>query len=190
MNRLYKNKRGIELTVNFFVIMIISLVILGMGIYLVSLFFTTTEEVKTNLDIQTERHIQRILIGGERVAIPINEKEIRRGKGDIFGLGILNILGETKNFTINIEDGPFITTTNEISNPSVNIIHLPSQTKEILNNEQKIFGIPVRVPRKAQIGTYILNVYVCNCSATTCNQCSSTEEAYDNSVHKIYIKVI
>lgn len=195
MYKLFKNKRGIELAANFFVIMILSLVILGMGIYLVSLFFTTTEELKTNLDEQTEKQIQRILLEGKRVAIPINKKDIKRGKGNLFGLGILNILGETKNFKIHVSNGPIIKNDNNQINEGeagyIQLQYLQDHIKEILNNEQQIFAIPVRVPRSAQIGTYILNVYVCDCAdRASCESLGcSIENSYDNSVHKVYVKV-
>ena len=191
-----KNKRGIELAVNFFVIMIISLVILGMGIYLVSLFFKTTEELKTNLDEQTSKEIQKILFEGKRVAIPLSNTELKRGKGHTFGLGILNILGETKNFKVHIGDGPIIksdnTQINEDQNGYTPLEHIQDNIKEIQNNEQEITGVPVRVPRSAQLGTYVLNVYVCNCTTTqicTSLPCDTAEQTYDNSVHKIYVKV-
>lgn len=180
------NKKAIELSINFMVILIITIVVFGMAMYLLKMFFGTAEEIKRNIDTQTEGEIQRVLFSGERVAMPVNKKDIRRGSSDVFGLGILNINADP-DFTIKIESGPLILKDNtQIASPSPGLAFLSEYKKTVKNNEHVIVSIPIRVPRGAAVGTYIINVYVCACSGSGC--CSSSN-SYDGTVHKVYVTV-
>ncbi|MBD3354943.1 hypothetical protein GF361_03080, partial [Candidatus Woesearchaeota archaeon] len=96
------NKKGIELSVNFLVIVIISLVILSSGILIVRRYFSTAEDIKTQLDEQTERQIEASLGQGKMISVPFKRKTIGRGESDILGLGVLNIEDHRTEFNVNI----------------------------------------------------------------------------------------
>ena len=178
------NKKAIELSINFLVILIITLVVFGMAMYLLRMFFNTADAIKDNIDTQAEKEIQRILFTGERVAMPIKEKTIKRGSSDVFGLGVLNI-NSGPSFKIVIEDGPIILKDNTRLdvNAGNRLGYISEYVKTISNNDHTIVSIPVRVPRDADIGKYILNVKVYDCGDGS----SCESETYDDSVHKIYI---
>lgn len=98
------NKKGaLELSINTLVIIIISLVILGAGISLMYQFISGAESIKASLDAKTEAELERLLVNqGERVALPLHVAEIERGDSHVFGIGILNVLGENEEFVIKV----------------------------------------------------------------------------------------
>ena len=189
-------KKGIWLTANFFVIIIISITSLGMGIYLTNKFFGVAKDIQENIDRDTEEEIERLLYDGKRVSIPFNRKEVRRGNAEVFGLGILNTLDSGPSFTVGIEDGPLIMVDGTQEDPPSTLLGFVSQRqRNIKNNEFAILSISVNVPRTNLIGTYVLNVYICNgtvgdgnCDGKLSGQ-DYSDELYDGFVHKIYVKV-
>jgi len=92
------------LSINFIVILILALAVLGIGFNLSYRFLKKAETMKAQLDAQTEAQIESYLAAGEIVTIPITKKMISDG-GAVFGLGVLNILGE-QTFSIEVECGP------------------------------------------------------------------------------------
>ena len=90
-----------ELAVNFLVMLILSIVIFGFGIYLVSAIFGEAELQQGQVSAQVEAEVQnRLFKGGEAVAIPWNNEKLGIGDAHTFGLGILNTFSEKKTFNI------------------------------------------------------------------------------------------
>lgn len=86
-------KQGMEIQATFLVVIIISIVIFGSGLYLVKKFFTATSAFQDQIDENTAKEIERRLAeSGEKVSIPINLKKFSVGETKVFGLGILNTL--------------------------------------------------------------------------------------------------
>lgn len=172
-----RGKKGIELSINFLVIIIISLVMLSLGIYLIRQFFVTTEEMRITIDTQTEAQISTLLEHGELVALPINKKTIPSAKQAIFGLGILNI-GESAEFKVEIEFKEGYTKTGDLI-PGVNGTEWLFYSTELFHlapNERKSdFPILVRVPATPK-GTYIFNINV-----------TANDKQY--GIHKMYVEV-
>jgi hypothetical protein len=98
-----KSKKGIELSINFIVVIILSMVILGSGLYLVRSFFSNTVELKAQLDEQTKSKIVELLTYGDMTALPFNRKTINLEERAVFGLGILNINTYDGNFSVRID---------------------------------------------------------------------------------------
>src|SRR3989338_4247202 len=174
------NKRGIELSVNFLVMLILSLIVFMFGLYLVYQFFGTAVDLQTQLDEQTEKELQAMLISGERVALPKTQVNLQRGKSYTFGLGILNTLGAEKEFSVNIIEGQAYQGASSITN---GLDTIPAKTYSIKNTEQRLLAIPVRVNQDAQIGTHTLDVRVCYAnsvdSSTHFNQLPQTTPSPD-----------
>ena len=161
------NRKAIELSINFLVIVIISLVILSSGILLVRKYFSTAQEIQLQLDDQTEANIEELLDEGERVALPLKRKTIPAGEADIFGLGVLNINpGATTAFSVNIEFNELVKKNKDVLEPG----QLGYDPQGWLLFEQDGFTldfkdskkIPIRVavPGGVLSGTYIYNVVV------------------------------
>jgi hypothetical protein len=102
------NKRAVELSINFVVIMILSIAILSSSLILVKQFFGKATQLKASLDSDTESKIRGLLSSGERVAVPLNTKEVTLGDKITFGVGISNILkdslGPSNEFVIDVKD--------------------------------------------------------------------------------------
>lgn len=87
-------KKAFELSATIIVLLVISIVIFAGGIILVKKLFSGAEEIKGEIERSTQEQIESLLRGGGIVAIPLNKKEVPRGKGNVFGLGIRNVGSE------------------------------------------------------------------------------------------------
>ncbi len=109
-----KGKKGIELSVNFIVVLILAIVTLSMGIVLTYNIFSKAYKMKTDIDAQTKSQINSLLDSGEQVAIPVYRIKVRPGKSDVFGLGILNTEASGTDFKVKVmeiaNDGSTLTT--------------------------------------------------------------------------------
>lgn len=94
------NKRAIELSLSFIVIIIISLVVLAGSMYFIRNLFTSAQETQMALDARTEEELKTLLQGGEIVAVPIGKKTIRIGKQEVFWIGVANVLATEKDFYV------------------------------------------------------------------------------------------
>jgi hypothetical protein len=86
-------KAAIELSMNFLIIIIISIVIFGFGIWIANKFFTEATGMQLVFDQRTEAEIEQLMDDGSRVAIPFERAQIYNGKADTIGMGILNVAG-------------------------------------------------------------------------------------------------
>jgi len=185
------NKKAMQLSMNFLVIVILSIAMLSMGVVLFRKIFTGATELKANLDKQTEQELENMLTAGERVAIPFTKKEVRAGKTIVFGLGILNIIGEESNFIVDIRCTNVVPSGSCI--PLDDIIHsLKTGPVSIKNNEQLKIPIAIATEKTTSKGTHILDIKVCDYLSTdpvpSCDGINPNE-FYDGSLHKIYVKV-
>jgi hypothetical protein len=159
------NKRAIELSINFLVVVIISMVILSTGILLIKRYFGVAEEIKTQLDEQTIAHIEELLDQGDIVAMPLKRKTIESGNSDIFGLGVININEANTFFNVNIalsklvkEDKTTLNPADLNYNPEDWLLYEKSFNLEF--KENKKIAIRLAVPDGVYQGTYIYDVEV------------------------------
>ena len=172
-----------QLSINFLVVIILGIAMLVMGVVFVRKMFTGASDIKANLDKQTEEELENLMTSGERVAIPYTKKEVRAGKTVLFGLGILNVLGEDKNFVIDVACGD--TVPSGLSCPKR--IYKPSALIE--NNDQHKMPIVIEAP-SGETGTYIIDIRVCDYGTSDLvPACTTSTEYYDGSLHKVYLKV-
>ncbi|MBW2992823.1 hypothetical protein KY345_06425 [Candidatus Woesearchaeota archaeon] len=153
MKRLFRNKRGIEITINFIVMLILALAVLSGSLILIRKFFISAEETKASIDSQTQSQIRSMLIGGAKVAIPINRVTAHRGDFVTFGVGILNVLNRA-------DSDDFMIIANNCSGAIKIGSHIPEQTAPVKNNDQKIFLVGYKIERNVPLGTYICNIQV------------------------------
>ncbi len=156
------DKRAIELSLNFIVILIISIVIFGFGIRFISkLSSQATELQELTISELDERIGNLICEGSDRVCVGIDRKTIKRTKFDVFGVKIINIL-ESQNFDITVSrPAPSGYTKNKQEIPTDSLIWNPkSRGIFIEKNEEKNLGIGIQVPANAVSGTYIFNVEI------------------------------
>ena len=98
-----RGKKAFELSATFLVMLILIIVIFVGAIYFTQKFFATAQEMRAEIEADTEAEIEALLYQeGSLVAMPKFKKQIQRGKGDVFGLGIRNVLDESRNFFVDI----------------------------------------------------------------------------------------
>jgi len=155
------NKKAIELSINFLVIIILSLAMLGLGIQMMRSFFTQSVQMHQELSEREAAMIESMLDRGEKVAISINSKIITRGDVDTFGLGILNVLDSTEKFTI-----AYTVVANDINNivipdPGQKIkIILENSEIDLKPNDREKINIFAKVDKEAEKGNYVYTVVV------------------------------
>ncbi len=99
-----QKKGAIGLSMDFLVVIIISLVVLGMGVAMLYSFIGGASDIKTDLDSKTNDELERLLVNqGMMVALPLHVADVERGEMHIFGLGIMNVGEGTEEFYIKIE---------------------------------------------------------------------------------------
>ena len=194
------NKKAIQLSVNFIVMLIISIIIFSMGIYFAKRIFSRGEELRLIFDERTEAEIARLLDDGSKVAIPFTKKTIHNGGFDTFGIGILNTIDFEK-FNLHVYfnkaydlNGNLLcdkTNPDDCKNPqnwlkasegtttSYGIVI----TTEIPKYHQKKFLVGIDVDKNAPKGVYIFDVNV-----TYEDSAVSKWKDYD-SIHKLYVEV-
>jgi len=172
-----QNKRGIELSVNFLVVLILSIAVIGFGIKFLYNLVGETQKLEQVSGEQLDARIESLICADEdKVCIGKDIKKIPRGKVDVFGLRILNTDfqdntgGAAKVFTVKIEKCQHSTGSSKSECETG-----PSATKKINTLPQWPFGtrkIPVKfkeeakiaigaeVPKDAVSGTYIIDVNV------------------------------
>ena len=174
------NKKAIELSLNFLVILIISIIIFGFGIRFISKLSSTAIDLQDLTIGELDQKIANLICeGSDRVCVGIDRKTIKRTKFDVFGLKIVNIL-DSQNFDVIISrpiPSGYAKNSQEIS--SDNLIWNPRTRSVVIEkNDEKVIGIGVQVPRDAMPGTYIFDVKIL----------TSNGQSY-SPVQKLYVDV-
>ena len=190
---------AIELSVNMIVITVLSLIVLGIGFYIVTNIFTTATEYKGKLDEQTQENIRTTLMqSGDLISLPINKYTISRGENDVIAVGLLNSIGEDQTFYTSIscnealaEDETELCAENDAISCATETTAFCNEwiimdTEEILleNREATVVGLFVSVPDDAPAGMFAFNFKVC-----TGNTCESSSATQYGSTKKVYITV-
>ena len=161
------NKKGIELSINFLVTLILAITIFSFGIIFARNLLGGASELTEMTDSDLDKRIGDLLCSGnERVCYGIRDKTIKRGEFDIFGVRILNILNQGDvEFTITVSDTGLVAKgqkqIQDVSTLDHRLNILPKVRSEIVaNNEDESFGVGIEVPKNAMPGRYILDVSV------------------------------
>ena len=89
-------KRGIELSVNFIVMLIIAIVVFSLGLSVTFKLIGKVQKVSDAVDASTKADIERLLVrSNQRTVLPFNNKAVRIGEDATFNLGISYNGGET-----------------------------------------------------------------------------------------------
>tara|TARA_Y100000310_G_scaffold341339_1_gene440172 strand:+ start:367 stop:906 length:540 start_codon:yes stop_codon:yes gene_type:complete len=159
------NKKAIALSINFLVVIIISLVVFGSGIAFLYKLMGSAEEYKKTLDSKTEEQLRRLLVDqGQKVALPTQAVYTEPGKVVSFGIGILNILEKNYGTKFKIKVSPSIAVDEKkkkkLALPGKEWLLYISGPYVIKENDHKMVPIGIVVPKTAKKGTYIFNAQV------------------------------
>lgn len=195
------NKKAFQLSISFLVMLIISIVIFGGAIYMIKQFFTSTQKIQAEISTEIQQEIERRLIeSGEQVSIPLNKITLQQGESRYLGLGILNMLGQEKEFGINIDFDRAYTKFNELipladaGYIDNNWIFSDIPPVLIKNNDYEIVPITVLADAKMSEdsytlpGIYVFNVCVFKGPAQTCQK-GATNLYPEGKINKIYVEV-
>jgi len=173
-------KKGIELSINFIVMIILILVIFTSSVYIVNKFFGQAQEMHAQLDEQTRQRINALLNERDTVVLPDSIRTVSIGDNVIFELGIWNIgvagAGQETTFIINLTyDKSFDKNENEMmcgnnipsNQPCGNFFYTAYFSPwTIKNTEKKADAILIRpeiITNQGgpKSGSHIFNVAVC-----------------------------
>lgn len=158
------NKKAIELSLNFMVVLVISIVIFGFGIRFMSSLFSEADKLKDLTYEQIDKKISDIVCEGtEMVCISTDRKKIQRKNYGVFDIRILNVLDNPNFDAVVLTPSPvgYSKNNNPINGPG--LIAIPeSRSVTIEKNGEKKIGVGIEVPASAVSGTYIFNVKITN----------------------------
>jgi len=185
-----KHKKGIELSINFLVVIILGLAMLGMAVLFFTKFFAGARTIQASYDQQTEEELNAMLIAGKKVAIPFTRIEVKPGETAVFGLGILSIIPAQTDFGILVKCDMFVREDGTVdgSCPLAESALYPD-SKTLQNNEHVSIPIAISTNKDADAGTYVYDLCVCKDMCSDCPPVASSE-LYDESSHKLYVKVL
>ena len=181
------NKQAVELSLNFIVILIISIALFGFGVIFIRNLFSQANDLRDlTLNELDERIGELICEGSDRVCIGMDSETVKRKEYYVFGLRILNVL-DSQNFDIEVspvEDssGVIVIKKNGEETRSPHRLLIYPQSRQgifIKQNEEVKLGIGIQVPSNAVSGTYIFNV----------NIKDGEGNSYLSSVQKLYVEV-
>lgn len=175
------NKRGIELSVNFLVVLIISIAVIGFGIRFTYKLVAETSQLQKMSGQELDEKIGELLCAGDlQVCVGIERRKIPRGKVDVFGLKILNVIETTPESTFQVvirkcryangnslEDCLATSPQPLNSIPKILPVSSPSDLtpyqriiEKLKRKEESRIAIGVEVNKGAKSGTYVLDLDV------------------------------
>ncbi len=166
------DKKGIELSVNFIVMLILAIAVFGFGLYFVNQLFGQAKLIQTSLDKESQQRIEELLDRGtDRVVIPIASKVIKAGQLATFGLGVLNV-GDLTTFSVDINctvvtdaaDRPITGTGCET--PDSKEWTFKINSFNLKKNEKEKIPIAIQIPGSKPKGTYAFTITVTTGSPT------------------------
>jgi len=150
-----KNKKAMELSINFIVMLIIAMALFSFGIWFAYKFFGGAEKMRTELDEQTQTQIENLLMqSNERVIIPFNSKTLDKSNSAIFGVGILNMLESPTQFTIEI------TKDSNYCGDEINIVPETQISFSLAPNQNIVKSFAVATTSKTRNCIYSLTIQV------------------------------
>jgi hypothetical protein len=179
-----KKKAAIELSINFIVVLIISLAIFTFGVAFVYNIFRNASELKQITLEDIDRQIAELNCdSSEKVCLDKDTLNLQRGKFGVITVKVINILTKMPklNFEIKIDPKMHINPdeTTSTTFPVDKIMVKPPKRSMIINsNDGGSVAFGFEVQKDAPSGTYVFDLKV----TTPQNQ------LYDN-IHKIYVKV-
>jgi len=181
------DKRGLELSINFIIILILAIITLAMGILIFNMIFRSGTELEKEVSQQTKDQINNLLMEGDKkVLIPSFFKELESGDQHAFGLGIRNY-GNRQEFTILIEFDLAVDrenndkTSEAVASHEVDKWHFEQIGPIVIDsNDLEVVSVPIRPGNRAKNGwIYVFNVEVLDGS-----------DLLHGNIQKIYVKII
>jgi hypothetical protein len=187
-----RKKAAIELSANFIVVIVISIVILSAGLIIFTKFLGGGKTYVDTIEDQTKSQLRSLMTANnDKLALYKNSITLNGKGSDIVTLGVTNVLGNASYFKFSVKSVKYyIDLNNEIDITNTHGWQF-GQDKNIYSNsngtlgivratEQAYKNILVKMPKDAQSGNYIVTFLVQSCDQnyTSC---------VDYGVTKLYI---
>ncbi|HIH42690.1 TPA: hypothetical protein HA246_03530 [Candidatus Woesearchaeota archaeon] len=198
---LKNNKRGIELTINFIVMLILGIAMLSGAIMLTTKLFGKAKAYQTQIDANTQAEIKKLITSSnDLVVIYPARKTMGRKESATFGVGVQNTLKQAAEeyFTIDVAFARSYYTdkTKQCDSGNENTCASPSgwlklgNSQKIKRNEVKSFPVIIATKGNPKAAVYVFDVRVCQgqMDSSVCNS-KADNDLYDQTVHKIYVNV-
>ncbi|MFO8016226.1 MAG: hypothetical protein R6U32_03920 [Candidatus Woesearchaeota archaeon] len=187
------NRKGIQLSINFLVTLIIAIVVFGMGIYLATMIFGGGGDVAEKKFEDFDRQVGELsCYAADNVCVHKKSVTIRRGNFRSLAVTIKNALKEEKQFKLIVSNTKMIDSAGETSTDDfdkLKLFGLEEGRIELMDRgEKKTLGAGVEVPEEAPAGTYTLSVMVEYADAEAEPDSDSWTE-YTDRPYKIFIDV-
>ena len=192
-----KNKKGIEISVNFVVILILALFIFGLSVWFLQRVFTQTLDVYTQTSDDLDKQIGFINCGNRVACLNTDRLEIERGKYKVFGLKLVNSRPEAN---IKVKVSTSYADVNDQSQKDSFGVWLGSQDQyeriiEIKPGEEKPIGIAVIVSKETVSDKYVFDVETSYCDASDpVSECArsydfNNEKIFDDGLYLLYVTI-
>ena len=148
-------KKGMELSIQFFVLLILALVIFGYSVSFIYELFDQASKLESMAFDQLDKQVELITCGTQQVCLGTARKTITRGSFKIFTVRVLNSRNERADFSMVVEDSG-------IGPGGAGLLYFKPESRDftLSAGEIKSLGIGVEVPATAVSGNYVLNVKV------------------------------
>jgi hypothetical protein len=158
-------KKGMELSVNFLITIIISLVIFGFGIKFGYDLIKQGDNMVSGMKQADENKLKGMLDTNAKVSMFEGMVKLKKGNAAIVGVGVLNLLDTSPPPQFNLEVTSDKYYQDEMSGGSsfsevtTNIL-VPSTPVSLNQNEKRVFSFSVKADKNAPRGTYTFIVKV------------------------------
>lgn len=149
------NKKAMELSINFFVLLVLALVAFGYSVtFLYDLFGKVSELEKRSFD-QLDQQVAGLTCGAQQVCLSTNRETIVRGSFKVFGLRVMNSKNGPTDFKIDISQK--ITPAG-----GSDLFFKPVQRTitQLNTGDVRTMGIGVEIPTDAKSGSYVLDISI------------------------------
>lgn len=147
------NRKGIELSINFLVILIISIIIFSFGVAFVF-------NLWKNLPHPSDAPQINLCDGNnEKICVEKNNIQLNYNKPEIIKIQLDNVLDRNSDFEINLEKNGWFDKNKILHDEDYNITIMPmKETKRILSNEKGEFTIAFIANQPVKSGTYVVDI--------------------------------
>lgn len=158
------NKKGIELSLNFIVMLIITLIVFGGTLAIAYKVMSKTDALKADMDKDTQDRLESIISNGdEEVIIAFKNKEAKAGNPVTFGIAVSNTLGKERDFSYNLTPAIKVLKDGTSSNwDGAGWVYLKTDNIGLIkNNDYMLTPFVIITPKNAASGsTYVFDVKV------------------------------
>lgn len=187
------SKRGIELSVNFLVALVLAVVVFGMGLYIAAMIFGGGGSIAEKKFEDFDRQVGELsCYAADSVCVQVKSETVNRGSFKALGVTIKNVFPK-KQFKLVVQNTRFIDQAGDAKldfDPKLMLFGLDTdgRIETLEKGEKKTFGVGVQVPKNAPSGQYTLNVMVYYADPEEVPD-ATTWEQYIERPYKIFVNV-